>query len=181
MALEVFERFLQRQRLEERVAKDPEVPAADVDEAEPAGEEPEVPPPEESEAEAGEPGEEPDEGPADVLPEASFERVFEVLDKAEAEAEAAAEEPGGPWEGEPNAMEIEEIPRTFSLRVSEQELTALTKAVCSWLDNSTGEDPAAETLSDMYQQLSALEESAAEVPEAAEEEAAEDEAAYEEE
>ncbi len=60
-------------------------------------------------------------------------------------------------------MEIEETPRTFSLRVTEQELTALTKAVMSWIDNSTGEEPDAETLSDMYQQLTdALGEEAAE-------------------
>ena len=66
-------------------------------------------------------------------------------------------------------MEIEETPRTFSLRVTEQELTDLTKAVMrGWIDNSTGEEPDAETLSDMYQQLTdALNK------EAAEEEAAE--------
>jgi hypothetical protein len=101
----------------------------------------------------------------------NFRSSFTVT-KAEGEpAEAAAEEPGRSWEGEPNAMEIEEIPRTFSLQVTVEELTALTEAVGSWIDNSTGEDPAAET---MYQQLSdALGDEAAEVPEGAAEEAAE--------
>jgi hypothetical protein len=76
-------------------------------------------------------------------------------------------------------MEIEEIPRTFSLQVTVQELTVLTEAVGSWLDNSTAEDPAAET---MYQQLSdALGDEAAEVPKeaVAEEEAGEEEAVAE--
>jgi len=60
-------------------------------------------------------------------------------------------------------MEIEETPRTFSLRVTEQELTALTKAVMSWIDNSKGGEPDAEAPSDMYQQLTdALGEEAAE-------------------
>ncbi len=83
-------------------------------------------------------------------------------------------------EGETNAMEIEEIPRTFSLRLTEQELTALTEVVGSWIDNSKVEDPAVET---MYQQLSdALGDEAAEVPEkAAEEEAVDEETAEEEE
>ena len=92
-------------------------------------------------------------------PRVKFRSSFMVTEAEGGAAEAAAEAPGRPWEGEPNAMEIEEIPRTFSLRVTEQELAALTNAVCSWLDNSTGEDPAAETLSAMYQQLTdALEE-----------------------
>ncbi len=81
-------------------------------------------------------------------------------------------------EGEPNAMEIEEIPRTFSLRLTEQELTTLTEVVGSWIDNSKGEDPAVET---MYQQLSdALGDEAAEVPEVPEK-TAEEEAVDEEE
>jgi hypothetical protein len=72
-------------------------------------------------------------------------------------------------------MEIEEIPRTFSLQVTVPELTALTEAVGSWLDNSTGEDPAADT---MYQQLSdALGDEAAEVPEKAAEEETDEETA----
>lgn len=52
-------------------------------------------------------------------------------------------------------MEIVSNPRTFSLLVTEQELTALTKAVENWIEEATGEDPEglAETLSDMSEQL----------------------------
>jgi hypothetical protein len=82
-------------------------------------------------------------------------------------------------------MEIESNPRTFSLLLTEQELTAVTQAVVSWIDNSTGEDPAgtAETLWDMYQQLrDALEEEeVVEIPEAVEEEVVEIPEAVEEE
>jgi hypothetical protein len=166
------------------VGEPPEAPSAEEPRTEAKGEpgeEPaEAPAAEEPRTEAkGEPGEELAEAPAAEAPKLQQGQILTMVDVlSEGLVSQFPDDPGSrqPREGEPNAMEIEEIPRTFSLQVTVQELTALTTAVGSWLDNSTGEDPAAET---MYQQLSdALGDEAAEVPEkAAEEETAEEEAA----
>jgi SAM-dependent methyltransferase len=122
MTLEVFERFLRRQRLEERVDEQTAVPAADVDEAEPTREEPAEAPAEEPEAEAGEPGEEPAEAPAEE-PEAEAGEPGEEPEAEPAEtpaqepAEAPAEEPEVPA---PEVDEAEE-PEVPAPEVDEAE------------------------------------------------------------